>query len=98
MNITVTIPIVIMEQNFEADVDVSIMSRSRQGTYDNPSEGCEWEVSNIDIRSIATYPGQHLELPIWLAIMIEGSDELAEAITVAENDEPHGRAWRCENV
>jgi|ERR1017187_1455399 hypothetical protein len=97
MNITVTIPIVIMEQNFLASVDVSITTRSQPEIMHNlshrgwPAEGCEWEVQEI---GIARATGKYLDTPEWLRNMIAESDELAEAVAAAESDEPRGRAAR----
>ena len=101
MNLTVKIPLVIMEQNFSADVEVSITARShgpRWPALNDPGdsgEACEWEVQDIRVRPWKKgerLPG--VEVPIWLALMIEKSDDLAEAVDVAERDEPRGRAAR----
>ena len=83
MNLTVTIPIVIMEQDFAADVEVFVTARSK------PEEACEWELVNISVRPWkrgARLPD--VETPIWLSLMIESSDELAEAVATAERHEP----------
>ena len=98
MNITVTIPLVIIDQNFAADVEVSITHRSRPSTHDDPPEGCEWEVSKTLIRratSLTIRSGEgYLSAPEWLTDMVEKSDELAEAIAMAEAGEPRGRRAR----
>ena len=99
MNLTVTIPIVIMEQNFAADVEVTITCRSHDCGNDGPAEGCEWEVQAIGIRrstSLTTRSGHNGYLTdcIWLKAMIEKSDELAEAVAAAERNEPRGRRAR----
>jgi|ERR1019366_2128847 hypothetical protein len=98
MNLTVTIPLVIMEQDFLARVEVEITARSRPAGQPSlndpgcPPEGCEWELLDIQLRSKKTFHAavseEDLDLPIWLAIMIEASDELEEAIAAAESDEP----------
>src|ERR1017187_9881831 len=98
MNITVTIPLVIMDQNFAADVEVTITHRSRPSTRDDPAEGCEWEEFETRIRratSLRTRSGEgYLSAPEWLTDMVEKSDELAEAIAMAEAGEPRGRRAR----
>jgi hypothetical protein len=95
MNITVTIPFTVMHQDFAADVDVMITHRSRPGTREEPGEVCEWEVLEGAIRPWSRgIRHDYLDTPKWLFAMIEGSDELAEAIMAAEDEEPRGRAAR----
>ena len=91
MNITVTIPFTILDQDFLASVDVLITTRSRNDYPGEPGEGCEWEVQEI---GIARATGKYLDTPEWLRNMIAESDELAEAVAAAERDEPRGRAAR----
>ena len=93
MNLTVAIPLVLMEKNFVADVEVSITARSRDDYPGEPGEGCEWELVNIYMRRWKRDERlPDLYTPKWLDLMIEESDDLAEAITVAESNEPRGRA------
>ena len=95
MNLTVAIPLVLMEKNFVADVEVSITARSRDDYTWEPGGACEWEATDIRMRPGNMGRGERLpdvEVPIWLATMIEKSDDLAEAVDVAERNEPRWRA------
>lgn len=90
MRCDVTIGFTILEQDYYADVTVTITSMPHKGTppsFSDPGEapsGAEFWIENIDLyEDLPNKKGAKLDVPKWLEILIEGSDELSSEVNDA---------------